>query len=220
MKLRDVPSAAQGFDQIHACRDLLLPKGQSRLLSVEESGLGSDHIEVRIDAGTITNIRFPESSPCGSDRRVLLLDDLRQYANRSEIVLNLLESCKDGLPIIGHCCVIPCSKLLYRRAAQSAVEDRFSKASTDRPDARALRQLNQSETEVLCNPPLAISRSEGKKAFLAKPTCAFACMTARSSAAISGRRSSSADGTPTGTAGGFSAINLRRQREGWRWLSD
>ncbi len=52
------------------------------------------------------------------------------------------------------------------------------------------------------NPPVAVSSSVGKKAARAIPICSLASAARRSAAAMSGRRSSSCDGTPTGITGG------------------
>ena len=54
----------------------------------------------------------------------------------------------------------------------------------------------------LWKPAEALSVTVGKNAATATPIWALAAATRRSAAAMSGRRSSSSDGTPTGMAGG------------------
>jgi len=58
------------------------------------------------------------------------------------------------------------------------------------------------ENTELSKPPLADSVSVGKKAEIATPICSFAAAALRSADAISGRRSSNADGSCAGVAGG------------------
>lgn len=68
----------------------------------------------------------------------------------------------------------------------------------DRPALRSWRGGWSSRS----NPPVALSVTVGKKAARAMPICSFASWVRLSAAAISGRRSSSCDGSPTGITGG------------------
>src|ERR1700761_9029051 len=54
----------------------------------------------------------------------------------------------------------------------------------------------------LSQPPVGCSISDGKLAARATPMLALATATARSAEAMSGRRCSTSDGTPTGSDGG------------------
>src|SRR6202000_1233968 len=60
-------------------------------------------------------------------------------------------------------------------------------------------QSNRFPSDDDSKPAVAFMLSRGKNADFANPICAFAAAMALSAAAISGRRSSSADGNPTGT---------------------
>jgi hypothetical protein len=131
MKLGNVPITAPCFYQLDAGRDLLLSVGQCGFLGGQEGGLGSDDIEVWIDAGTIANIGFSKSSFCRFDRRVLLLDHLRQNSHGGEVVLYLLECGQHGLPIVGDGYLVPGLSLLHRRTARSAIENGLGEARPD-----------------------------------------------------------------------------------------
>jgi hypothetical protein len=48
--------------------------------------LGSDNVQVRIDAGMIPDTCFVEGPSCRANRGVLLLDYMVQYADGSEVV--------------------------------------------------------------------------------------------------------------------------------------
>ncbi len=65
-----------------------------------------------------------------------------------------------------------------------------------------LGQVSQLTGVLPSNPPVAVSSKVGKKAARAMPICSLASAARRSAAAISGRRSSSCDGMPTGITGG------------------
>ena len=80
-------------------------------------------------------------------------------------------------------------------------------------DQKRLGQVNQLEIEVFPNPPEALNKMLGKYAAFATPICAFAWATPRSAAAMSGRRSRSSEGMPTGVAGGFASSSLCRKGE-------
>jgi len=73
--------------------------------------LSSDNVQVRIDAGMIPDTCFVEGPSCRANRGVLLLDFLGQYADGSEVVLHLLESREDSLPIVGHSYIVGCWRL-------------------------------------------------------------------------------------------------------------
>src|SRR5271157_2330607 len=70
-------------------------------------------------------------------------------------------------------------------------------------DQKRLGHVNQLETEEFPKPAEPLNRTLGKYAALATPIWALAWATARSAAAMSGRRSSSSEGIPTGVAGGL-----------------
>src|SRR4029453_8419293 len=61
---------------------------------------------------------------------------------------------------------------------------------------------NKSSNTEVCEPPVALSVSDGKNAALAMPICSFAAPTSLSAAAISGLRSSSFEGIPASVDGG------------------
>ena len=86
-------------------------EGQGCFPCVQERGLSSDNVQVRIDAGMIPDTCFVEGPSCRANRGVLLLDYLGQYADGSEVVLHLLESREDSLPIVGHSYIVGCLRL-------------------------------------------------------------------------------------------------------------
>ena len=63
------------------------------------------------------------------------MDYLVQYADGSEVVLHLLESREDSLPIVGHSYIVGCLRLPHLRAARSSVQDGLREARPDLPDA-------------------------------------------------------------------------------------
>src|SRR5579862_620832 len=71
---------------------------------------------------------------------------------------------------------------------------------------KELGALSQFENALLWNPAWAPSVSVGKYAARATPIFALAAIMRRCAAAISGRRSSSADGTPVGIVGRWIAM--------------
>ena len=109
-------------------------EGQGCFPCVQERGLSGDKLQARIDAGMIPDACFVEGPCCRANRGVLLLDYLVQYAG-SEVVLHLLESREDSLPIVGHSYIVGCLRLPHLRAARSSVEDGLREARPDRPDA-------------------------------------------------------------------------------------
>jgi len=119
--------------------------------------LSGDNLQVRIDAGMIPDTCFVEDPSCRANRGVLLLDYLVQYADGSEVVLHLLESREDSLPIVGHSYIVGCLRLPHLRAARSSVEDGLREARPDRPEE--FGQFRKSAADVLWNPPLAVNRS-------------------------------------------------------------
>src|SRR5882672_5423232 len=90
------------------------------------------------------------------------------------------------------------SEVARRRPASKSI------CVTDEPTAqKRLDPISKFPIEVPSKPAEAFSTTVGKKAARAMPICSFASAARRSAAAMSGRRSSSCDGRPTGIAGGW-----------------
>ena len=132
-------------------------EGQGCFPCVQERGLSGDNLQVRIDAGMIPDTCFVEGPCCRANRGVLLLDYLVQYADGSEVVLHLLESRENSLPIVGHSYIVGCLRLPHLRAARSSIEDGLREARPDRPEE--FGPFRKSAADVLWNPPLAVNRS-------------------------------------------------------------
>ena len=94
---------------------------------------------------------------------------------------------------------------LLRSAAVTAIENRLQHARTHCPEpARPVQPIaNRLSLQAQQRPEHNLP-SGRTHALFDPPPCSFASATRRSLAAISGRRSSSCDGTPTGIAGGSS----------------
>ena len=204
--LRSIPAATQRFHQLDAGHDLLFSKTNGSFLSRQQRGLGGDDVEVRIDSGFVPDFGFVEASFRRLDRGILLLDNLRQDSESGQVVLDLLEGGQHGLPVIRHGLVISGLELLHGGPAQSGVEDGLGEARTDGPQpARPGEPFGGSDAFESSD---ALKVTLGKNAACATPICALACATARSAAAMSGRRSNNSDGTPAGISGGVVSMNL------------
>ena len=55
-QLRTIPSAAEGFHQRHRRGHLLHLKSIQRLLVGQHGGLGSQHVDIGIDAGVVARL--------------------------------------------------------------------------------------------------------------------------------------------------------------------
>jgi len=94
-----------------------------RLAEHSAALFGGDHVQVRVDTGTVSTIGFFESPSCRFDGRVLLLDHLRQDPDGCEIALHLLKCDEYGLPVIGVRRVVLRLKLLNRRTTRRPAGD-------------------------------------------------------------------------------------------------
>ena len=91
-------------------------------------------------------------------------------------------------------------------AAVRAPPSNSDSASCGPSDQNRLGALNRLDSSEPRYPAVPDSVSAGKNAAWATPICALAAATRRSAAAISGRRSSSCDGSWAGTTGGWGSV--------------
>ena len=117
-----IPATTQRFDELDSCDHLLFAKAYCRLLVAQQSGLSGDHVEVRVDSGSVASRGFAKASSRGLDRGILLLNDLRKDAQGREIVLHLLEGGERCLAVSGDRCIVIRERRLGCGAATSRIE--------------------------------------------------------------------------------------------------
>ncbi len=153
------------------------------------------------------------------DRLILLPEFLREYAQRGKVVLDLLERGQDrlaiGSPPTGRRLHGYCATVALRRPPSKMVSEIAGPTDQNRAG-----QVSQFEASVLSNPADALKVSVGKYAASATPIWALACATRRSSAATSGRRSSSCEGHAQRYRRRQHVGRDRREAEGRGRLSD
>src|SRR5580692_10090811 len=191
-KLRRVPPSAYGFHEqyarIHAPAlnvDIVALIGQSHCLR-------GDNLKVVVDAAFIAVGEELKGLLRGCCRLMLLVGLFFKDTERNKIVLDLLKGGKSRLAVSGDEAIVVLGGRRRGKFTASVVKDGLRHLRTNSPDAAE---------------PVAPIIRVGKNAARAIPICSLASSTRRSSAAISGRRSRSSEGNPTGTDGRWRTVS-------------
>ena len=89
--LRDIPSAAQRFNQLDAGGHLQNAEIHGGLLIAQERGLSGDDVQIRVDSEAVAVHCKLEASIRRADRRILLAQLHGKNPQLGDVVLDLLE---------------------------------------------------------------------------------------------------------------------------------
>ncbi len=134
---RRIPAAAQGFHQIDGRDHAPLQNRDRRLLVVQRDGLRRNDVEIGIGSGLVAGDFESQRLLGGYYGFLLLLGLFGQIAQGRQIVLDLLKSGKNGLPISGDRGIVGGLGALDLGAAAAEVEQSLRNRRTGRPAAAA-----------------------------------------------------------------------------------
>ncbi len=129
-----VPASAEGLDEFYGAGHFADAEGHLCLLVGEQSGLGGDDVEVRVEAGLVAVLGDGEIALGGVDGEVFAGDLVGGDADRGDVVLNLLEGGENGLAIGGDIGVVLGGVLGDGGFAETAVEDGLRSGAAGGPE--------------------------------------------------------------------------------------
>src|SRR5580658_4703464 len=133
-ELREVPAAAECFDQLDRGGHGLGAKRGESLLVGKESSLRDEDVEISIDAGKVARFCQFEIALGRLFGFYLLLDLFGENADGGHGVFDLLEGGKDGLTIASNVGVVERDELLNGGAPEASVKDGLRERGTDGPE--------------------------------------------------------------------------------------